>query len=301
VAALTSAVVDTYTLLIVSKDHMQDVVPKSAEDSQARFVAAVEKFPFLAIVDTPPYEIEPWTKDAVDIGLRPIGNVGELLKHPKARPQLEELSIAQDREHAAIAASQDQLRVGTRLSSRGKRLFLQCCITLLSGWMGTDVNEILAMWETESGTKLADEERTSILGTIGPWAAWLRDVERKHTLTEDDRQKLLLGFRDSFDDTSRVRSPGMYLARKLARCLHTNVGRKPLRSDSVDGMHASYFPYVDVATCDSGTFACLSGHIGTIKGSRSPRLYRNNDLKAVVDAIGTVGLAAPAGCCPTSR
>jgi hypothetical protein len=286
-ARLLSAVAQTRTFLVLSKDHMQDVVPRSDEYTRDRFVAAVERFPFRAIVDREPYEIEPWTDQPQDIGLHPIDDLGALLKHAKARPHLAALSAAQDLEYCAISASQDQLRIGSPLSRSGKKRFLQCCITLITGWMGTDVSEILAMWEEDSDGRLADSDRASIVGTIGPWAALLHEYERRSFLTDENRQRLLRDFRAAFDETSHFRSPGMFLARKLARSLHANVARKPLRSDPVDGMHASYFPYVDIATCDSGVFACLSPLVSSIKGIRNPRLFRNNDLESVVDAIAS--------------
>jgi hypothetical protein len=298
VRALLRAAADTYTLLVVSKDHMQDVVPKSDEHSRTRFVAAVERFPFVAVVEQAPFEIEPWTDEEVDIGLLPVGNFGELLKHPKAGPHLEALSMIQDREHSVVSASQNQVRRRTHLSKQGKRLFLQSCITLLSGWMGTDVQEILAMWEADTGAHLADEERAMILGIIAPWADWLRDGACQYKITEDDRQRLLRDFRDNFDQTSRLRSPGMHLARKLAGRLILNVDRKPLRSDPVDGMHASHFPYVDVATCDSGTYECLASEIGSIRGPRTPHLFRNSELKALVEAVRGAEVAPPRGCGP---
>jgi hypothetical protein len=91
--------------------------------------------------------------------------------------------------------------------------------------------------------------------------------------------------RDSFDENSFVHSPGMFLARKLVACLGANVMRRPRRSDSVDGMHASYFPYVDVATCDRQTLAWLSSHIGKARGPRTPRLFRNGYLHDVAMAL----------------
>ena len=284
-AALLDAVSKRPTLLLVSKDHMQDVVPKSDEPTVARFCAAVERFPFRAVVDKEPWQLEPWTNGAADIGLRPIADFSRLMTQPTARPYLAELSAAQSRLYDAFSVSQSERRSVLPISRKGNELRFQCLITLIRGWIGTDVSEILGMWETESGRRLDADERTAIVKILAPWATLLQEHEKQYSLSDQDRENLLLHLLDGADDTSHVHSPGMFLARRLARCHQMNLGRNPIPSDSVDRMHASFFPYVDVATCDAGAFACLEPHLKVVKGIRTPRVFKNSDLASTTEAI----------------
>ena len=127
---------------------------------------------------------------------------------------------------------------------------------------------------------------------LTPWAKLLADYERDYSPSVEDRERLLRGFRDSFDHTSREHSPGMFLARRLTGCWQRNVARKPRRSDSVDWMHVSYFPYVDIATCDASAFSYLVPHIDTVQGVRRPIILRNGDLTSLVEAITSLDHSA---------
>lgn len=271
--------------LVVSRDHMQDVVSRTDVSSRDRFAAAVELFPFRAVVYREPHEIEPWTSGQRDIQLRPMVAFRELLAEPTAAPHLARLAAVQDRMHRAASTSQIARRTSPSLSAKGSELVIGCLVTLANGWMGTDVPAILAMWEGDAQDALPDRERQSIIGMLSPWAQVLADYERDYSPSAEDRVKLLLMLIDSFDDHSHIHSPGMFLARRLGSCWHRNVARKPRRSDSVDGMHASFFPYVDIATCDASAFSCLSPWLDKVCGIRRPIVVRNGDVAALVQAL----------------
>lgn len=277
--------------LVVSRDHMQDVMSRTDAGNRDRFAAAVEQFPFRAVVHKEPHEIEPWTDGPRDIELRPVAAFRELLQEPAAAPYLAKLATAQEQLHVASSSAQAVRRTDPPLSPKGNKFVTRCLVTLARGWMGTDVPGILAMWEAEAEESLSDAERSSIISMLTPWAGLLSDYEREYSPSAEDRDKLLQNFRDSFDDASREHSPGMFLARRLSGCWHRNVHRKPRRSDSVDGMHASYFPYVDVATCDASAFSCLAPHIGAVSGIRRPILLKNGDLTALVEAVASLDLS----------
>jgi hypothetical protein len=142
--------------------------------------------------------------------------------------------------------------------------------------------------EQETGVALEGNDREAVMKQLEPWAALLRNFDAEYHLTDEMRGRMLSDLRDNFEKTSRLHSPGMFLARRLANCLNANVARRPLRSDSVDSMHASYFPYVDVATCDGQVFACLSPHVPTVRGPRNLRLFRNGQLRQVVSTLAEI-------------
>jgi hypothetical protein len=284
---LLTTMADLPAVLVVSKDHMQDAIPRGHDENRDHFAAAVQRFPFRAVVVREPREIEPWTEASQDIGLCLIEDFLELVTRPEARPHLAQLSAAQDKIHTATSVSQVVRRMDP-LSPKASELAFACMVTLARGWMGTDISEILAMWEESKG-RLADGERASIVVALTLWA----ELVREHILTDEDREKFARDFLDTFDDTSRIHSPGMFLARRLTGCWQRDTARNPKRGDSVDVMHASYFPYVNIATCDRSAFACLAKYIGLVKGPRSPRVFRNNDLESVVAALASFGGGAP--------
>lgn len=275
--------------LVVSRDHMQDVMSRTNDGNRDRFAAAVEQFPFRAVVYREPHEIEPWPSGPRDIQLRPVEAFRELLQEPAAAPHLAKLAAAQDQVHGASSSAQVARWTNPPLSPKGSELVIGCLVTLQRGWMGTDVSAIVAMWESGASDRLSNIERQSIIDILTPWANLLADYEREYSPSVEDRENILRGFRDSFDDTSREHSPGMFLARRLTGCWQRNVARKPRRSDSVDGMHASYFPYVDIATCDASAFSCLVPCIDTVRGIRRPIVLKNGDLTALVEAIASLG------------
>jgi hypothetical protein len=268
-------------LLVVSKDHIQDVLPLSRDESTDQFAAAVERFPHRAVVDREPHDIEPWSNGPQDIGLSLIDDVSGLVRHPAARPYMAKLSAAQEQLHRTSSVSQAERRGSPPLSAKANELALRCLATLAGGLLGTDVSDIIAWFEPEFRGQISDAELATIIATLTPWAALVRD----HVRSDADHERLFRDFRDNFGDASRLHSPGMFLARRLAACWSRDLARKPRRSDSVDGMHASYFPYVDVATCDRSAFTCLAPHIESVRGSRTPRIFRNNDLASVIDAL----------------
>lgn len=277
--------------LVVTLDHMQDVLARTESGSRGRFGVAVERFPFRAVVSREPYEIEPWSGGLRDIQLRPIDRFQDLLVEPAAAPKLAELAAAQDQMHLAASTVQSIRRTSAPLSAKASQFVIRCLVTLQRGWMGTDVPAIVAMWESGNGDVLLDAERQTVIDMLTPWAALLADYDQQYPLSAEDRERLLRTFRDSFDYNSREHSPGMFLAHRLSGCWQRNVTRKPRRSDYVDGMHASYFPYVDVATCDASAFSCLAPYVEMVRGVRYPVIVRNGDFDSLIAAI--VSLDSP--------
>jgi hypothetical protein len=287
VSALIREMERSSTLLVVSVEHAQDIMHGAAADTYERFLCALERFPNRAVVTTAPHDIEPWEDKAEDIVVELADNTREIFSHPRARPFVKELV----QEHAAlfdvtVETKVNEAAVGS-LSRSARGLLLRCLVTLVRGWRGTDVATILAMWEGREPPSLSEDERNSLLLLLAPWAELLAEFERRHHPSAAMRERMLDYFRNSFDDASHEYSPGMFLGGRLVRCLRRNTGRNPLRSDSVDGMHAQYFPYVDVATCDRQVFACLSKHVRDLRWPRALHLFRNGQLADVIALLAT--------------
>jgi hypothetical protein len=147
------------------------------------------------------------------------------------------------------------------------------------------VEEIIAFWEQRDGLLVAPGTRRALQTQLQPLANLIAGFHADPRFDEAARMSVLRMMQDSFGEEAYIRSPGMFLSARLAACRTRNDKRKPSRSDLVDGMHAMYFPYVDIATCDRQTFDCLEPHFSKITGPRKPRIIRNGRLKDVLGAV----------------
>lgn len=290
VAELLAAARRCCAILIISIEHLQDALPNACSDTRKRIADALELFPLRAVVLEGPSEIEPWDMTPEDIVIHVAGNTREILEHSAGQPVLRKLSTIQDRLHTVSAISQSVRRSPGAMGKQSPDLTIQCLVTLIGGRQGTDVSEILAGWERESGVFLDEGDRATVTRGLEPWAVLLREVEATVKPTETQRVMMLRSMREA----PRQNSPGLYLAQRLVSCLSANVGRTPLRSDCVDGLHAAYFPYVDIATCDRQVYACVCPHLPTIKGARNPQLFRNGHLSEVANALANLPIPMPA-------
>jgi len=210
--------------------------------------------------------------------------------HPRREPILSELASAQDAVHNAdIGFQQAQAAFAEqRLSKTEHALALQVIITLVRGWRGTDVNELIEYWATRNNLRLSSSVWASLASHLQPIAQLMSQFVDDERFDDVARLSILTRMRDGFGPAPLSHAPGLFLAARLATCRTRSRTRTPVRSDSLDGLHAMHFPYVDFATCDRQTYHCLTPYLPRIAGPRRPILFRNGQLQNLLNAINAV-------------
>jgi hypothetical protein len=272
------------TILVVSKDHIQDIQGAYATTREG-FLDALERFPVVAAVDKEPYQVEPWADDPQDISLRHVSDVRGLFQHPTTQSYFQLFADTQTALQVASARTQEARRIAPPYSRIANEHRIRCILMLAREPANRDIDEFLEECEQETGEQLESKEREAITNHLQPWADLLRDFKAKFKLTEEQRTDFAYDVAATIDGAIQHDAPGTGLARCLARGLAQNPTRKPLRSDTVDSAHASYFPYVDIATCDREVFACISRQITEVHGPRPTKLFRNGQLHRVVETL----------------
>jgi hypothetical protein len=268
-------------IVVFTTEHLIDMAAKGLREAGRELGTLAERFPWRCVAAKEPTDIEPCEHAGSDITLQFAPNALELFTHPAASPVIGRFTALQDRAHAAGQAV--QAIGGTKeppLPKEAAKLYVQCSVTLIRGWLGNGIEDILNFWIQRDSLDLSagalQRVRTRLRTFSAAWA------ELREQIDEDGRGALLQGMAASQDP---ARSPGTHLATCLAAARTRDGRRKPLRSDVVDSMHAFYFPYVDVATCDRFTHATLEKTLPTVGGSRLPRLIRTGSLPDVVAAL----------------
>jgi hypothetical protein len=287
VQELSRAMWSRCVLLVISIEHLQDALPRAGADAPNRVAEALERFQLRSVVVRSPADIEPWQDSSADIEIAPAANVREVLTVGVKHQVLHDLSWLQDTLHAtSVEFQKAQLAAqGTTLTSSEHKLAFQCLVTVVRGWLGTNVEEVIAHWEAKDGVALLPRVKVALRAQLQPFGDLMNVVGKDPRLDDDARMKILMMMRDSFGDDSYIHAPGMFLAARVATCRMRNQTRVPTLTDSVDAMHATYFPYVDIATCDRQTYACLAPHLSKITRPRSPMVFRNGRLEAVLRAV----------------
>lgn len=288
VDTLISVMAERGVILVLSRSHFQDLL-RLDEASRSRVSTALERFRFLALVLDGPENTELGPVKKSDIGIQLASNIRDILGASVSAPQMQLLSHFQSRMHAVNAQIQRARELEPRLlSNSATDLMVRTFITLARGWRGNDAGSILSFWEHEEGQELRDWERSLILAHLEPLGELLREVGEQFGFDEAQREHLLNAFKATFDSSKQGGTPGQYLAGRLSGAQVRNLTRKPKLSDTVDKLHAMHFPYVDVATCDRSTFADAAKYLTTVSGPRSVRLFRNSQLRDVLDALRTI-------------
>jgi hypothetical protein len=290
---LLAGMIERRVILVISIEHMQDAIPRADPRAASRMADALERFPLRAVVLTEPHEIEPWGETPVDITIGMAPNIREILAAPAAAPFVGSLSNAQDHLFNAIRASQE-VRRSTTIARPVGRIVWRCLVALVRGHDGGEPDHVVSAFERETGAALDGKVRAEVIAQLVPWANLLRDVGSVMDPAPENRTNLLLRIRETVDDKIHACSPGLYLAARLAHSQASNIARTVKRSDSVDGMHARYFPYVDIATCDRHVYACIVQHLPKARGTRRVRLFRNGCLRDVVSAVNQLPFVAGA-------
>lgn len=204
---------------------------------------------------------------------------------PQGHHTLHKLASAHDALHTANVNFRDLLLSESAAFNKAEfELWLQCLVTLVRGWRGTDVAEILAYWEAKSEIRISDATRVSMRTRLQPVSDLITSLGDAR-LNDQERMQLLTFMAHSFASEGYASAPGLFLSGRLANCRTRNRNRIPSRSDALDGMHVMHFPYVEVATCDRQTYGCICPHLDKILTPRRPLIIRNGHLREVLRAV----------------
>ncbi len=287
VEALRTAMHEGGVALVISRAHMQDALSLTDAATKERFVAMVETFqPVLMVVDGPT-EVEPLDADRRDIVVQPCVNFREIVFSEAARPWLEKASTTQDEMHSGdvIAQTIRQVvpRTDRRVSKAAGALFVQAAVTLLRGWMGDDVEAVVSHWEKAGPFVVKAEERTVVLVNLVAFRAFLAPL--RETIARDDLDMTDLLRRLGAMGAAPAAYPGQSLTVAVGSAKQRDADRRRQRSDWVDLDHVAHFPYVDLATCDAGTFPLVTSALRNIESPRNVVVMRNGQLGQVAGAL----------------
>jgi hypothetical protein len=287
VAALVRAMAETQTMLVVSREHVQDV-SRGIASAVESFVRAVEAFqPVLAVMDGPD-AIEPLTAERKDIGLVACTNFRELVYSEAARPWLSKVNAAYEQLHAGQIAAQrvSSLAAAPALRSRkGNELFLKAFITLCRGWLSDEPNVVVSYWAQKAGIEVTPSEREGIICRLQAARAAMPALKQLADENSMDVTDALQRWGQWAHDPAAW--PGHWLALQVAAARTRNVQRSPRLSDALDLDHVKHFPYVDVATCDGDTLNGLR-RAATKVGPRPAVIIKTGSLNGVTEAVRTL-------------
>lgn len=284
VAALVSAMAETETMLVVSREHVQDV-SRGIASAVESFVRAVEGFqPVLAVTDGPD-AIEPLSVGRTDIGLAPCTNFRELVYSEAARPWLATMNAAYEQLHAGQIAAQrvSSSAVAPPVKSRkGNDLFLKSFITLCRGWLSDEPNVVVSYWAQKAGIEVTPREREGIVFRLRALRAALPALKQ---LADENSMGVTDALQRWGQWTDRKAWPGHWLALQVAAARSRNVQRSPQLSDALDLDHVRHFPYMDVATCDGNTLNCIGLAAATKVGPRPAVIIKCGSMNGVLEAV----------------
>jgi hypothetical protein len=272
-------------VLVVSHAHMCDALKPGNVDAPELLASTLERFWILGRVVADPLKIEPWTHGKEDIEILPWGNVREVVNSPLASTNLKEHSVVQTIVYSADLVSKAVQQstahpAKDRLSSSHRAILVGALKRLIIG-LDQDVGSAVDWCAQALSLNLTPEERSRLSGELAPAETAISIVAPLLSeMPEQDRfrmSEIMFPVADA--------APGRWLSTMLAANRYRNIGRTPSRSDSIDLMHCTFVPYVDIFTCDRQAFAALTPHLGSVKGTRAPRVFRNGQLGDVIRYI----------------
>lgn len=287
VEALRAAMQEGGVSLVISRAHMQDALSLTDIPTKERFVAMVERFhPVLMVMDGPT-EVEPLDADRRDIVVHPCANFREIVFSEAARPWLEKANTTQDEMHSGDVIAQTIRQIvpptDRRVSKAACALFVQAAVTLLRGWMGDDVEAVVSHWEKAGPFVVKAEERTVVLLNLVAFRASIDPL--RETIARDGLDMTDLLRRLGAMGAEPTAYPGQSLTVAVGSGKQRDADRRRQRSDWVDLDHVGHFPYVDLATCDAGTFHLVTSALPNIESPRDVVVMRNGQLARVVSRL----------------
>lgn len=272
-------------ILVISHAHLRDMLKPGDRDAPGLLASTLERFWIRGLVDRGPWAIEPWTSGPVDIDLLPWGNVREVLEAPGATSNLAEHDLIQTIAHAGDMSFKKVQRSTAprtkgRLSNNHEAIIAGSAMVLALG-LQPDVAAAVDWCAQAIACTLTASERAGLIEKVAPAEAALETMSQFFTMITPEERLNLWPLIKADPEVA----PGTCLSKTLAGNRLRNVGRDPERSDSIDLEHCSYIPYVDIATCDRQAYAAIAPRLLDVKGTRTPTLFRNGQLEAVLTHI----------------
>ena len=283
------AAIDKHAVvLVISHAHFRDMLKPDDRAARDLLASTLERFWIRALVHRGPWDIEPWTGGPTDIELLPWGNVRELLEAPEARANLAEHDVVQTIAHDADVSFRSAQRSMVPASqgrlSNNHDAIVSSVAAILGLGLQPDTAAAVDWCAQVLSCNLTETERQNLLRRAAPAEAAVSAMAPLlHVLTSEERLNLW----PHISANSTV-APGTWLSKALAGNRLRNIDRAPTRSDSIDLEHCAYFPYVDIATCDRQAYAAIENRLSEAKGPRTPTVFRNGQLEAVLAHVRTM-------------
>lgn len=291
VRELTISCEEHAVLLVLSSAHLQDALMPEDPVSVDRLATALELFRLRCLVMKGPDVVEPWLTPgaAQDIEIEGCSNIRAILTYPGAAPNLASMREVQDALHRAALSSKVARQVigDVPIPRHHRPIALQSTITQIRGWMGDDPAPVVLHHMEQDGGSPTANETVNLIMAQQPLTEVLREVSPLIDVHGFDRTELVRRMALSIASDGFKTAPGAWLAGNLQAGLAADISRTPLRSDSVDCLHAMHLPYVDIASCDAQSYAILSRHIRQAQGARNGTvsLFRNGRIVDIVAHI----------------
>jgi len=289
---LLDAVTSHAVMAVVSLQHLQDALHPGEAENAGRLATALEMFPVLGLVDRGPFEIEPWEQPSGDIVILPCGNIREVINAPSRDATISRHQEVLRASHAGIVTETGMRRVvsapgafgvgrpSLRLPARLEPV-AQYVVAMMVVAVDYQITDLIEDGATALGVTLSREDREVLGLSLMPALGLLAHLAGElAALSPDERGRVAKSMFATPD-----RSPGHWLSNQVSGAHRRNILRDPRASDGLDLMHVSHFPYVDVATCDRTTFAAVEPSIRSGIGPRSPRIFRNAELRLLIEHI----------------
>lgn len=276
--ALRAAMRETDTRLTLSRGHTWDGLSNLDAATAERVIRAVESFEPICMVVDGPEVVEPLATTRPDIVVQPCTSFRALANAPQRVAWLDAMDAMETAAPAAGRGGGTRVRFGRRTQA----LLVQAFVSLCTGRFGEDVEVIVTHWETELGA-MNTRDRTTIRTQLLAVREVLRSLSPVITDADADMTAVLRALGAVGDDPRSY--PGRRIGMVVAAAKQRDVARKLQRSDLLDIEHAAHFPYVDVATCDAGTYHAITTSVANVGGPRSAALARSGQLGRVIDLL----------------
>lgn len=149
--------------------------------------------------------------------------------------------------------------------------------------MGDDVEAVVSHWEKAGPFVVKAEERTVVLLNLVAFRAFMDPL--RETIARDGLDLTDVLRRLGAMGAAPAAYPGQSLTVAVGSGKQRDAERRRQRSDWVDLDHVAHFPYVDLATCDAGTFPLVTSTLRNIESPLNVVVMRNGQLGQVVSTL----------------
>lgn len=275
-------------VLVISDAHIYDALKPGDQDAPGFLASTLERFWIRGLVDLGPAQIEPWVSGRIDIGVLPWGNVRDVLHAPAAVSSIADHDFVQTVAHAAslmfkVVQQSASPRPKQRLSNNHDAIVVGAANVLAIG-LRPDAPAAVDYCAQSISCTLTGAERAALIERVAPAEAFVQTMSPVIEMTSQEERLNIWQIIKAGADVA----PGLWLAKKLAGNRHRNIDRAPDRSDTIDLEHCAHIPYVDIVTCDKQAYAAVAPYVHEARGTRTPTIFRNGQLEAVLTHIKTL-------------